>query len=47
LDCFSKGLPIPVAIRETMSNPRVWTALFVSVTRAFRTCPISPVRPTV
>lgn len=34
--CFSKGFSIPVAIRETMSSAKTWTALFVSVTRALR-----------
>jgi hypothetical protein len=40
--CFSNALPIPIDILETISNARVWTALLVSVTRAFSTCPISP-----
>lgn len=40
--CFSKGLPIPVAIRDTMSKAKDCTGLFASVTRAFKTEPISP-----
>lgn len=42
LECFSKGFPIPVAIRQTISSARAWTALLVSTTLALRTCPISP-----
>jgi hypothetical protein len=39
---FSNGLPMPVAIRATMSRASDCTALLVSVTLALRTCPISP-----
>lgn len=39
---LSNGLPMPVAMRATISRASDCTALFVSVTLALRICPMSP-----